>query len=391
MKNMKNGTFIVLMLISLTLLTPLLISLSAETLETIPLISGYQGIDFIYDSVNYKNYWYSANTYGPNPNFNNKVASAHSFGDRLNLDPDSSGTGLPNLHAEQMGFTVDKDFFSDVDHWYFEVADTSSYTDYKEFQIQKFRCTWKMNLWLDGTYEEAKPEDLSRYFDAELWVQLVPQVTQYFEGNPDELVIAPVYIAVENVEWYSGKDNPNQSLDPSQGSKQDIFPETRGVTMGIYRETGGSIENVEDQIKSYKGQLLDPNIFRDNYYIRFGIDRFSADSQYDLFFWWNYKYPSLQLEMTVHVFAIGEWNVRLDKDEIPNLGPHQVDWGETWTAMIGRSLIDFATSPLGWITGIIGLVLLVFVLLGVLGLLPTLVSFFGMIYAGKQMNKKDRG
>lgn len=399
-KKRNRKTLIALLFISLGLATPFLFAITAPTLFSTLNISGYQGLDFIYDSVYFKDYWYdSVSSNYPNPNYDivypeGFTASAKSFGDRLNFDPDSTNGYLPNLHMEQMGFAIDNEFIGDAYHWTWldEEASDATYDVYKEFQIQKVKCTWETNLWLDGTAGEAYPDQYRVWNDAEVWVNIQSKGYKYFEDNPNEVYFAPVYIAVSNAEWYSGTDDPNNAKDPSQAGEQDIFPEVRGVAMGIYKEKGGlasSGEDIVDDVLVYEGYKLDPDIFRDDYWIRFGIDRFSADSE--LVLWglggWDYKYPSLHLEFSIHLFVVGEWDVKLYKGDIPDLEPHPVDWEETQWSQFANGLIEFFSSPLGMFLGLTGLALAIFVVLLASGVLTPLIALILPYLIGRKVKK----
>lgn len=397
MKGISNKVFVAMLLVSLVLMTPLAVSIG-NSLSSTPIISGYQGLDFIYDSVHFKNYWYTSTTY-TNPNYQQPfsggpyVASAHSFGDRLNLDPDMSDNRMPNLKSEQKGFSVDRQFVGDIYQWQWvdEAQSTSLYTVYKEFQMQEFKATWEMNLWLDGTYDEARPVDDFIWQDAELWIEVVSNNFAYFEDNPNEVYIAPVYVACSNAEWYSGTDNPDESYDPSQGATQDIFPEVRGTALGIYPYRDGTVpQDVEGDALSYQGTNLDPSIFKDTYWLRIGVDRFGVDSEYVLggLLGWDYAYPSLHLEFEIHVFVVGVWEVTLYGDEIPDLDPHPTDWGETALTALINGFLDFANSPLGWLLGLGGLILFAFVFLVASGALPYILVFILTLSGKKQTSTK---
>lgn len=402
MNKKKAMYYLALVVIALGLSAPLFISIFAKPLSSLPTISGYQGVDFIFDSVYFKDGWYDKTT-TMNPNYKDYydtskpfTVSARDFGDRLNFDPDSSDNFLPNLHMEQMGFTADRDFTSNVYTWNIKIGETQSETIYKRFEIHRFKAVWEANIWLDGSGNEAYPDAKRVWQDAEIWIRVIPNNFQYvvnIPDNPTTVYIAPVYMAVDNAAWFSGKDDPNQAKDPSQAAAQDIFPEQRGVALGFYKTRRGVETDVEDEILSYQGLQLNPDVFRGEYWIRIGVDRFHADSNLEWggLWGWNWKYPSLHLEFTIHVFVVGEWEVRLYKDEVPNLAPHPVDYYETgWTQFI-NGLLDFANSPLGWLFGLTGIFILIVIILAVTGVLTPLLLIISSFFFGKKASQKKRG
>lgn len=388
--NLKRSyKLITLLILSLCLLTPFIFAIGSRLGAVFPFISGYEGLSYRFDSVSYQNYWYDVNHY-TNPNYyGGQPASAHSFGERINFDPDASSTGRPNLHTEQMAFVVLPDTNETLAHWHVKVGETQTTEWYKDFQIDKYKAEWKINVWLDGTYNEAYPDLANQWRDAEVWIKVTPQDFDYFVDNPSQVFFAPAYMTVKEAKWYSGQNDGFQE-DNSQAMKQDIFPETVGVAMGFY-PTRSQISpvNPSQQALSYNGVLLDPQIFRDEYWIRLGIDTFGADSQLVWFGLggWDWKYPSLQLTFETDVLVVGEWEVKLDKGEVIDLQPHVTNYDETGWTEFARGFFEFWNSPLGWFLGLTGLVMTIIILLAVFGVLTPVLGLLAVVYGGKKSKK----
>lgn len=297
-------------------------------------------------------------------------ASALQFFDHLNFDPDTADSGKPNLKMSMQPITVDTLIpVKTIGNWQVKIESGVEeagkiYDVYKQFQIDEYRCTWSVNLWCDGPENEAHQDEDHWYYDAEIWVKLDPVAFAYYEGNPDQLYFAPAYIGLsENAVWRSGKTEPNSgAIDYEMAGIQDIFPEAKGEVMGIFYELRGTEVNVKDEILKYEGIRLDPNLFRDEYWIRFGVDRFGAKSWYDWVVYHKWRYPSANLQFQINVFVVGEWTVKLETGEVPELDPRIPYWWEKdWLTGISKVLGLFISSPFTYLWILIVIVILYFV------------------------------
>jgi len=250
---------------------------------------------------------------------------------------------------------------------------------YETFQIQKVLCEWKVNVWIDGTGNEAYPDDNHRWHDARIWIKLTPRNFAYFDGNEEELYFSPAYIGVSNIEWYSGKEDPDQTKDPTQAAKNDLYPEQVGDSFAIYAAKGETTAYMdESKILSYQGFDLDPQIFKNEYWIRMNVDRMQADSQLAGVGGWDWSYVSAHITFEVHLFVVGKWRVVLEKGDIPDLEPREVYFGTDPFADLMRSIGAFATSPTGIFLAIVGLVVAIIIILAITGQLPTIIALLAM-------------
>jgi hypothetical protein len=355
-----------------------------EVIETPFIISGYQGLQPSFEAIYWNGYWYDTFNTGPNPNYLNPATgtvytpSSVKFGEYCVLNPDDDNSLLPSLKMSGTQILVDpNNWKSDTYTW--EIYKPEESTDvvdvYETFQIQKILAEWKVNVWIDGTGNEAYPDDNHRWHDARIWIKLTPQNFVYFEDNPEELYFAPAYIGVSNIEWYSGKEDPNQTKDPTQAAKNDLYPEQVGDSFAIYAAKGETSEYMDETvILSYQGVELDPAIFKDEYWIRMNVDRMQADSQLAGIGGWDWSYVSAHITFEVHLFVVGKWRVVLEKGDVPDLEPREVYFGTDPFADLLRAVAEFATSPTGILLAIIALVTAIVIALALTGALPSVIS-----------------
>ena len=393
-KQLKNNRWAVVLLVAILLVG----SVGAVKLLSVGYLTGYQGLEMRFNSIYYKGYWYTDTNPGPNPNYQNYEASVCEIRiDRVNFDPDETKKHRANLRTSQQPVLVD----TTVDPktygpWRIKVDEetklvpksneTHSWTEqvttevYKEYQIERYRCEWRVNLWLDGPQDEGKPGATQHYYDLQLWIKVIPQSFVYFVDNPDEVYFSPSYIGLDqDVTWRSGEHDPNDGeKDPDMAARCDLFPEAEGETCAIFYARGAEEVDLEGTILSYQGAQLDPAIFRDEYWIRIGVDRFLPRSVWELGgLDWSWKYPSALMVFKVYVFVVGEWTVKLEKGEVKDLKSHQAGYGSTTDipGILGSILSGILYNPFTWIIiAIIVIALLSIFAPGVLFGLMTLLT-----------------
>lgn len=369
MKLNKNTKLIILVCSVL-----LLLSVAAPRLGSVGIITGYQGLEPSFNSVMFKNQLYTAGTTS-NPNYVDSTGAPHrvsalSLFDHVNFDPDGHSVLFPNLKASMQPVTVDTDYNPKTYEWelfaHTKTEGNKIYDVYQHFQIQEFRCSWRMNIWLDGDINEAWSDPEHIYQDAQIWIKLTPRRFVYYSDNPKQLFFAPVYIGLrQNAIWRSGEHEPNSgAIDYEMAGLQDIFPESQGEVMGIFYTVLGQEINVEREILSFQGVQLDPAVFREEYWIRIGIDRLGAEAWKGFPNVWDkyHKYPSAQLDFQVNIFTVGEWEVKLETGSIPELEPHEPYYVyQDWAWLIGNAVGNFFLSPLTYVWVVIAIVIVYFV------------------------------
>jgi hypothetical protein len=223
--------------------------------------------------------------------------------------------------------------------------------EYKQFTMYRYMMDWAVNVWLTGSEWEADGKynnnpnqytvGLGSWAGAIIWIKLTPKAFCYFTQNPDQLYFAPSYVALkEPVQWV-GVDNDGKIVqnDADIVKSQDIIPKASGEATGLYYSRGGGATFEESKLQSFQGATLDPEIFRDQYWIRFNLAQLQPVS------WTNYpsfshgwKYPSAYLHFMVHLYVVGQWTVFYKTGEIPALTPHTpimvtnglFDWLGSW-------------------------------------------------------------
>lgn len=369
-KALRNKKLLFLILVALV------VASSGGSLLSIGIITGYQGLQAEFYGVYFKDFLYTQD-HLHNPNYRlpetNEIATVSAFStfDHLNFDPDGSAEYMPNLKMSMQPITVDSDWPPKTyGPWQIKIGegvqeDGKIYDVYKEYEILEYRCSWSVNMWCDGPGDEAHEDEDHWYHDAEVWVRLTPMSFVYFEDNPDEVYFAPSYIGLTDITWRSGETNPRDGpVDNEMAGLVDIYPEATGEVMGIFYTCGGLDTDVYSTVLSYQGKTLDPTIFRDRYWIRFGAERFGAKSWWGWPDFWNHfwKYPSANMQFQINIFVVGEWTVKLETGEVPELIPRIPYWVyQSWQWILNDLLQNFLTSPFTYVWLIAVVVILYFV------------------------------
>jgi len=349
-------------------------------------LTGTQGLEAQFHSLFFNNSWCSVTE---KPSWA-KQASSWSFGYSLAFDPDIKDEGWCDLAATQQPFTLDADVEPKHYSWTVDLGEVtlSNGTKAKKFynfEMWRYRLTWKINLWLSGTEAEACDTTYfniitwePNYAGTKVWIKLVPKTFVYFKENPDQLFFAPAYLGLESCTW-AGIDKDGRTImnDPDMQRSQDLIPKARGETLGIYYQRGGTPVNLEQTLLSYQGLSLDTAIFRNEYWTRIDLLNFKPINWYDYQIWHNWKYPSVYLEFSAYVFVVGRWTVYLATGEVPQLEPH------TPIMVTGNPIADFFAGIAAWLSNPINqfwvlLIIIVIVILVVSVMSPGLWTALAM-------------
>ena len=349
-------------------------------------LTGTQGLEAQFHSLFFNNSWCSVTE---KPSWA-KQASSWSFGYSLAFDPDIKDDGWCDLAATQQPFTLDADVEPKHYSWTVDLGEVtlSNGTKAKKFynfEMWRYRLTWKINIWLSGTEAEACDTTYfniitwePNYAGTKVWIKLVPKTFVYFKENPDQLFFAPAYLGLESCTW-AGIDKEGRTImnDPDMQRSQDLIPKARGETLGIYYQRGGTPINLEQTLLSYQGLSLDTAIFRNEYWTRIDLLNFKPTNSYDYQIWHNWKYPSVYLEFSAYVFVVGRWTVYLATGEVPQLEPH------TPIMVTGNPIADFFAGIASWLSNPINqfwvlLIIIVIVILVVSVMSPGLWTVLAM-------------
>ncbi len=283
--------------------------------------SGFQGLDAEFAALHWYDGWWS-NT--EKPQVWTKTPSVRSFGGSMLLDPDEATDGWCDLGATQRGIALVQDRIEPYE-W-----TVTTHTEQIRFRMEKVELSWSFNVFLDGTKDEScdtAPFSISwepNYAGAQIWIKLTPKSYRYFMDNPDEFHIAPAYAALtQNVQVYAKDPETGQMIAGSDRmSMISVSPNAAGEAFYIYYARGGSPVNVEGQLLSYKGKLLDPEVFRREYWLRVYLVNFKPANWFD----WTtqkYQYPSVQFNVKLYAWVVGKWVTRLTRQDTGDLGVHQ--------------------------------------------------------------------
>jgi len=267
------------------------------------------------------------------------TASNWFFGYELNFDPDEPDDGFPNLVATQQPIAVDMEVGPKhydpwtVDKGLVTLPNGTKAQKIIQFEMWRYQCEWSINIELSGSKAEACDRRWDygiawepNYGGVDIWIRLEPRAFVYFEDNPDEVYFAPAYIAVTDYVVASIDENGKMTIDDPEIKKEiDLIPKAKGETLGIYYERGGLTPvDMEEKVLTYKGIELDPEIFRDEYWIHISLLNFKPRNTVD--FWTkvhNCWFPSVQLDFKVYVLVVGKWTVYLTTEEVEELQPHE--------------------------------------------------------------------
>ncbi|MEM3361424.1 MAG: hypothetical protein QXV85_09515 [Candidatus Bathyarchaeia archaeon] len=351
--NKKKRGAVALLLITLICIVIVARGGFMPSLSEIGFLTGTQGLEAQFDSLYFNNSWCSATE---KPSWA-KQASSWSFGYSMDFDPDLKDDGWCDLAATQQPFTLDADvepkhYSWTVDQGLVTLSNGTQAKKIYQFEMWRYRLTWRINIWLSGTEAEACDTTYfniitwePNYGGTKIWIKLVPKAFVYFKENPDQVFFAPAYIGLNSYTWASiDKDGKTIMNDPDMQKTQDLIPKAAGETLGLYYKRGGTPVNLEQTLLSYQGAQLDPAIFRNEYWTRIDLLNFKPINWYDYQIWHNWKYPSVMLEFTVYSFVVGRWTVYIGTGEVPNLNPHLP------ITVTGNPIADFLNALGTWLS-----------------------------------------
>jgi hypothetical protein len=311
-------------------------------------LTGTQGLEPQFNSVYFDGKWWSSSETSGSP-------SSMSFGYSMDFDPDLVADGYPDLCASQQPMTVQTDVAPISYVWSYKVGSKTFENgtiadEYKQFEMYRYRCDWAMNLWLSGPEWESHPRpgdfgESKDYAGTKVWLKLVPRRFVYFKDNPDQVFFAPAYIGLaQDVSWAGiTKDGTKVLNDPDIEKSQDLIPKVGGETPGIYYQRGGGDVITEDTLLEFQGTTLDPEIFRNEYWMRIDLMSFHPLTWWDYGIWHNWKFPSAYMKFMVYLFVVGQWTVYIKTGEVPALNPH------TPIMVTGNPLGDLFAGILNWL------------------------------------------
>lgn len=256
--------------------------------------------------------------------------------------------------------------------WLLSATKTKNPVDTYEWEMKDGDETifYRMELWRLKWYFSISSEpqdngDIPQYEgvishprnslkDTEVWFEFDLTPIWYFNGT-ERAYFAIASLRLTDIDFgalEAGKDPVEHD------SRLRVTPESTSSILPIYYSGfGGS--RAEQNVHSYQGKELNPDLFRDRVYTYVTLNDFGVSAWWD---WgWFWKADVVTIGLDVDVFVIGEWKVK-DIQDIPDEYGRSAKTGSVgfgWGAILG----SFFGSSEGrmWFLIIIGVI--VFLLL----------------------------
>lgn len=258
----------------------------------------------------------------------------------------------------------------DIYEWELKEGDETLF-----YRMELWRLKWYFSISSepqnDGDipqYEGVISQPRNSLKDTEVWFEFDLTPIWYFNGT-DRAYFAIASLRLTDIDFgalESGKDPVDHD------SRLRVTPESTSSILPIYYSGfGGS--RAEQNVHSYQGKELNPDLFRDRVYSYITLNDFGVSCWWD---WgWFWKADVVTVGLDVDVFVIGEWKVK-DIQDIPDEYGRSAKTGSVgfgWGAILG----SFFGSSEGrmWFLIIIGVIVFLglalfapWVLLGLSGL-----------------------
>jgi len=324
-KNIATISLIIILLAVISQILPYTVSLST--------ISTYQGIHPEFYGVKYNNkYYHSTAPYG---------ASSYLFSpSSMNFDPDAWDSGKPNLCGElkDMQIITDPKYSNPYKTYEWRITDPTT-GDIHVYRMELWLCRFQTNIWVSVDARDAleafrfdDEQDGQRYVDTDVWLRLSVSPSWYFEGA-DKTFFGLAYMELENFQIRDGDPNI-----------VEVIPEAQWAALSIYYSAFGTQETIlpaEQQALTYQGKLLNPEVFRTEWYTTITMRNFGVED------WWTplhgWKGESVQFTIFTHVFVVGEWIVKPEIER--TMETHQAQTALTWLDKLWLDMSNWFSNP----------------------------------------------
>lgn len=223
------------------------------------------------------------------------------------------------------------------------------------YRMELWRLKWYFSISSEPTgdrdiplYEGVLSTPRNSLKDAEIWFEFDLTPIWYFNGTT-RAYFAIASVRLTDIEFgalQGGKD------EVTHDSRLRVTPHSKSSILPIYYSAFGE-SRAEQNVHSYQGKELNPDLFRDKVYSYITLNDFGVSCWWD---WgWFWKADVVTMGLDVDVFVIGEWKVK-DVQDIPTeYGRTAKTGGEGfgWGAILG----SFLGSPEGrfWLLLLMGL------------------------------------
>lgn len=339
--------------ILLIIVTFILLSGSYSGLKVLSSIgsysTGYQGARAQYSGINYKSQQYT--------NTIKHEASRCRFDTTLSFDPDNSQQYMPNLDGEMTSVFVPSESLGNFPDWI--PSDWQRSISYmtnpkSQWEWEMENKTYRMEEWILRWYfsisaewdehlfghwvTEAEWHD-QRLTDCEVWFQIDLTPVWYFEGAERAyFAIAKMQLAEVKLD---ARDNQGNLVEAEKAVS--VKPQSQGSILPVYYGEFAKSSDATKTVSSYQGKQLNPDLFTDTVYTYVTLENFGtwAWTEYTPFPQWRYKGDVVTMAVDVHVFVIGQWDVK----DIESLEEYE-DYGRTAkVGGAGFSIGDWFSLP----------------------------------------------
>lgn len=290
-------------------------------------LNGDQGLGVQFNSVYWRNEWWSSTEKGTAPTGYSPTPQT-TFGFSMFLDPDDSSEGMPQLMGDLGEFSLLNDgkptYTYDV--WNTKIGTETvlgqTYDVYKQYQVDEYVSNLTLAISSDGSEWEcqgkwADGQINADWCGAEIWIKMTRNPFTYFADAPEQCFVAPKYMALSKTAIFVPEtDHDGNSLYAG------IQPEFQGDQVGFYYQRGGGEDVGVDNPLVFEGQELDSAMFRDEWWVRITLgEDFGPEYWYDLV-WLSTRGIAVTLVFEFHMLVIGEWEVKTLQGDVPSSVPH---------------------------------------------------------------------
>lgn len=288
-------------------------------------VTGYEGAKARFAGVQYGGEDYSA---------------GFTFDTGLNFDPDGVGQGVPAISGEMTAVFIPSESVgkqtkifasgADISDWLLEATSIKNPIEVYEWEIptegnesrfyrmEEWTLKWYFSLSSEPVGDEAPKAYINEgarnaILDAKIWFEFDIAPVWYFEGA-DTAYFAIAELRISDIQL--GGKLQDTSYEVKKNNELRVTPMSKGSILPIYYGLFGSEANRADKtVYSYKGKVLNPNLFTDKVYSYFTLNSFGVTSWWD----WGTKWRAdvVTVGVDVHIFVIGEWKVK-DVQDLPD-------------------------------------------------------------------------
>ncbi len=344
--------------------------------------TNYEGPRPLFYAITYQGRLYT--------NQNRYNASSCVLDTTMLFDPDADTWGLGNLAGEETSIFIPRsDTVATLPSWVPSEWRNSlqQYVAYGRNPVRTYNWTvrlsngtvlaysmqeWLLKWYVSISYDWNSGDEAGlcwgcgdvRYHDTLVWFKIMLNPMWYYD-NATQSYFGIAKIVVDNVKLEAKDKNGGTIRD----EKLRVIPMSPGSILPLYdKPLGSSLGDLENQVYSYKGRILNPSVFKPVVYTKVDLEDFGSHVTGHYITGKDAYGDVVTYSFNVYVFSVGVWKVR-DIQQLPR------DYGRTpqtghsgfprlsWTAKLGiaglMGLIGLALVAIFYPEAILGLIALV--------------------------------